>query len=92
MKPVRGNYCIYIGYHESDNQAAIRYRDYKYGVKEVYDTMVKSQLSGQGIGKILVAEMAELARDEGFKIYPTCPYAAKVMLENSEYEDVLYLE
>lgn len=92
MKPVRGNYCIYIGYHESDNQAAIRYRDYKYGVKEVYDTMVKSQLSGQGIGKILVAEMAELARDEGFKIYPTCPYAAKVMLENSEYKDVLYLE
>lgn len=92
MKPVRGNYCIYIGYHESDNQAAIRYRDYKDGVKEVYDTMVKSQLSGQGIGKILVAEMAELARDEGFKIYPTCPYAAKVMLENSEYKDVLYLE
>lgn len=51
MKPVRGNYCIYIGYHEFDNQAAIRYRDYKDGVKEVYDTMVKSQLSGQGIGK-----------------------------------------
>ena len=91
MKFVRGNYCIYVGYNESDNQAAIRYRDYKDGVKEVYDTVVKSQLSGQGIGKKLVAEMADLARDEGFKIYPTCPYAGKVMLGNPEYEDVLYL-
>ncbi|MBE6505171.1 MAG: N-acetyltransferase [Methanobrevibacter millerae] len=44
---------------------------------------------GQGIGKRLVHSVVENAREENIKIFPMCPYAKKVLLENPEYGDVL---
>ena len=44
---------------------------------------------GQGIGKKLVHYVVENARAKNIKIFPMCPYAKKVMLENPDYSDVL---
>lgn len=44
---------------------------------------------GQGIGKRLINTVVENARRENIKIFPMCPYAKKVLLENPEYHDVI---
>lgn len=46
----------------------------------VFDhTEVLEGFNGMGIGKIVVEYAAHYAGDNGFKINPTCPYAAKVI-------------
>lgn len=92
MEFKRGNNSIYLGESEADCYAVIGYRDYKEGVKEVYTTRVKEEYSGQGIARKLVEELADLARVEGFKLYPTCSYVVKLFERDEKYEDVAYRE
>lgn len=66
----------------------INIRDYKEGVKEAYHTGVREEYGGQGIARKLVENLVEMAREEGYKIYPTCSYADKVL--NEDYKDVVY--
>jgi len=61
------------------------------GNKIIIDhTEVDSSLKGQGVGKKLVDKMVEIAREEGVKIIPICPFAKATMEKyRSDYEDVL---
>lgn len=52
-------------------------------------TEVDPGFQGQGVGKKLVAKVAEFARENNLKIIPECSYAKKVMERSSDYEDVL---
>ncbi len=52
-------------------------------------TEVSPQLEGQGIGKKLVAQVVEYARNENKTIDPQCPFAKAVIEKTPEYQDVL---
>ena len=53
-------------------------------------TEVDSSLEGQGIGKGLLQEVANFAREKDFKILPICPFAKNVMYKYPEqYKDLL---
>lgn len=53
-------------------------------------TEVDQKLQGQGMGRKLVDEGADLARAKNQRIILSCPYAEKVMTKNKEkYQDVL---
>ncbi len=52
-------------------------------------TYVSDVLKGQGVGKLLLNELAGWARKEHKKIIPLCPYAKAQMEKNSEYHDLL---
>jgi len=52
-------------------------------------TVVDESLQGEGIGKDLVAEGVKFARENNLKIVPQCPFAAKVIRETPEFQDVL---
>ena len=53
-------------------------------------TFVSDELGGQGVGKMLLKEVVDWARQENRKIIPLCPYAKAQMERNEEYQDVIH--
>ncbi|MFA6701049.1 MAG: GNAT family N-acetyltransferase [Dysgonamonadaceae bacterium] len=43
-------------------------------VMDAYHTGVRKEFEGQGIAGILFDEMIKYARDNSYKVIPTCPY------------------
>lgn len=58
-------------------------------VLTVDHTEVSPQLEGQGMGKKLVEQVVQYARDEGKTIDPQCPFAHSVIEKTPEFQDVL---
>ena len=52
-------------------------------------TFVEQEYRGQKLAEKLVLNGVELARREGKKIIPLCPYAKKEFERKPEYQDVL---
>ncbi|WP_128893930.1 GNAT family N-acetyltransferase [Longirhabdus pacifica] len=52
-------------------------------------TFVSPSMRGQGIAEQLVDKVVEYARNEGYKIIPTCSYVVKRMRHVEQYKDVL---
>ena len=52
-------------------------------------TDVPEALRGRGIGDRLVGKAVGDAREQGFKIFPLCPFAASRFRKHPEYLDVL---
>lgn len=53
-------------------------------------TETVSDFAGQGVGKKLVAATVEMARAEGVKVMPLCPFAKNVFEKTADYADVLF--
>ena len=51
-------------------------------------TEVPPQLEGHGYGSALVKGVLELARAQGLKVRPACPFVTDYMRRHPEYEDV----
>ncbi|EFI41977.1 MULTISPECIES: GNAT family N-acetyltransferase [Peptoniphilus] len=92
MELKNGKNSIYIGNSEEDYEATIQFRKIKDGVVEVYHTGVGEKLKGQGIAGKLVDALVERAKEENFKVIPTCSFADKKMNENCEYKEFIYKE
>jgi len=52
-------------------------------------TEVDGSLEGKGVGKQLVAQAVEFAREKGVKLIPLCPFTKGVIDRVPEYADVL---
>ncbi len=52
-------------------------------------TEVEPEFNGQGVGKELVYQAVEFARDNNLKIVPLCPFAKATFQKNEEIRDVL---
>ena len=53
-------------------------------------TEVDESLKGQGVGKKLVTEAVNFAREKGIKIMPLCPFAQAVFEKEKDFKDVLF--
>lgn len=53
-------------------------------------TEVDESLKGQGLGKKLVTEAVNFAREKGIKIMPLCPFAQAVFDKEKDFKDVLF--
>ncbi len=65
-----------------------------YSVKEnsVYDfnhTGVPKELEGKGIGAALVKYSLDYARENNWKIIPSCPFIEKYIERHPEYQDLV---
>ena len=58
------------------------------GVIEANHTFVDPSIRGQGVAHQLVDQLADFARKENLKIYPTCPYVVALFEKSTEYDDV----
>ena len=73
---------------ESEELASLAYTPDN-EVLTVVHTEVSTVLAGQGIGKKLVSEVVQYARDEGKTIDAQCSFARSVIEKHPEFQDVL---
>lgn len=75
---------------ELDADGHIAFANYKRegGVLTVMHTEVPKALNGKGIGSALVRGLLDLARAQGLKVVPLCPFVAAYMDKHPEYADL----
>ena len=54
----------------------------------IMHTVVEESFQGRGVAKALLNAAVAFARENGYKIRPICPYAEKVFMRDSNYDDV----
>ena len=76
---------------ELDAQGHTAFSDYKRadGMLTIMHTEVPAALNGKGIGSALARGLLELARAEGAKIKPLCPFVKAYIAEHAEFADLL---
>lgn len=79
---------FYIGEDVENNKAKMTYKETGKNILIIDSTLVSKELEGQGIGKKLLKEVVDFAREEEKKIMSTCPYAIAQLEKNEEYHDI----
>lgn len=59
------------------------------GIMNIYHTQVSEKLQGHHLGEQLVEAGVKYARENNFKILPTCTFARSVFNHTATYDDVL---
>lgn len=86
----KGSNSFYIGDSQDNPLAEMTYVASNEDLVIIDHTYVSEELTGRGIGKLLLKELVDWARLEGKKIMPLCPYAKAQMEKNQEYHDMIY--
>ncbi len=55
----------------------------------VTHTEVPLRLEGRGIAAALTKALLDYIRDNGYKVYPICPYTKIYIQRHPEYEDIV---
>ena len=83
-----GAKSFYVGDSEEKPLAEMSFVPSGEKIIKIEHTNVSDELSGQGVGKLLLKELIDWARQENKKIIPICPYAKAQMEKNKEYHDM----
>jgi Predicted acetyltransferase len=75
---------------ELDLEGHTAFSNYKRadGVLTILHTEVPKELNGRGIGSALVRGLLAMARAEGVKVHPVCPFVKAYMDKHPEYADL----
>ena len=75
---------------ELDADGHVAFSNYKRadGVLTILHTEVPKALEGHGIGSGLIRGVLDIARAEGLKVKPLCPFAKAYMDRHPEYNDL----
>ncbi len=75
-------------YHQDGEMAFLEYIE-KDGKIIMTHTEAPEALQGTGAAKELVKNALQYSRDNNFQVSPSCPYVAKYIERNPEWEDIL---
>jgi len=89
MEFIREEGRIYHGDPQNPD-AFIKYTIAQAGVIKATSTVVDEALRGQGMAKLLLDELAALARENHWRIIPVCSYVVTAFKRYHEYEDVVF--
>ena len=75
---------------ELDADGHVAFSEYKrmYGVLTIMHTEVPAALGGKGIGSALVRGLLDIARAQGLKVVPKCPFVAGYIDKHPQYADL----
>lgn len=86
-------------HHDSDRQkfyahldAGEAYLEYRPRGKDTLDyvsTFVPPEHRHQGTGEAIVKRALKYARENGYRVIPTCPFVQRVIEENPEYQELV---
>jgi predicted GNAT family acetyltransferase len=76
---------------ELDAEGQVAFSEYKRanGVLTIMHTEVPPALNGKGIGSRLARGLLDLARAEGAKVKPLCPFERSYIAKHPEYADLV---
>ncbi|MGD9568716.1 MAG: GNAT family N-acetyltransferase [Sedimentibacter sp.] len=86
----KGSSSFYVGDSEEKPLAALTFVNSGKNLVIADHTIISDELSGQGVGKLLLKEFIDWARIENKKIIPLCPFVKAQMEKNKEYNDMIY--
>lgn len=72
----------------SDHTGKLEWRNQGDNVRNANHTLVPREIGGQGIAAKLVNKLIADAREQGFKIVPSCSYVEKKFDENPDWSDL----
>jgi hypothetical protein len=59
------------------------------GVVTLLHAEVPAELAGRGLGSQLARGALELAREQGYKVVPRCPFIANYAKRHPEFQDLI---
>jgi uncharacterized protein len=76
---------------ELDAEGHVAFSNYRRegNILTVLHTEVPAALNGRGIGSALARGLLDIARAQGLKIRPLCPFVAAYIARHPEYADLL---
>ncbi|MCO8276963.1 N-acetyltransferase [Actinoplanes sp. TRM 88003] len=83
--PAKSRYELRIG-DDVAGFAVYRVRD---GVTTVTHSEINPRFRGQGLGNVLAQRTLDQLREQGARVYPSCPFFAKYVAEHPEYDDII---
>lgn len=84
-EPERGRFVADVG----SEPAYIAYRELAGRILDLDHTYVPKPLRGGGIASQLTARALEHARDNGYRVRPTCPFVSTYIARHPEYRGLL---
>jgi hypothetical protein len=92
MNYIKEDHKIYV--LDQDKREIVRatFPFIKEGVVVVDHTYVDPSLRGQGIASELMHEVSRYAKEKGYKVVATCPYAVVWYKKHQEYNSLIDLE
>ena len=85
----RGKKGMFIAEENGVKIGELDYHDSAPGEITIYHTEVDEKFRGGGIGSDLVEAAVKHARHDKLRIIPNCAYAAGIIDETPEFQDVL---
>jgi uncharacterized protein len=85
----RGKKGIIIAEENGAKIGELDYHDSAPGEMTIYHTEVDEKFRGGGVGRDLVEAAVKHAQHNKLRIIPKCAYAAKVINDTPEFQDVL---
>lgn len=89
MKFIKEKNRVYVNDENGDMIVNGTFPFLEDGVVNVDHTFVDPSLRGQGIASKLMKEIYNIAKEEGYKVVATCPYAVVWFERNKDKQDVL---
>jgi predicted GNAT family acetyltransferase len=74
---------------EGNEAGFIKYKRLENGNIDAYSTFVKDEYRDKRLGIPLFDKLIEFAKEQGIKIYPTCPFIVKMFARMPELSDLL---
>jgi predicted GNAT family acetyltransferase len=76
---------------ELESDGYVAFSDYRRNnsVLTIVSTKVPKELEGRGIGSRLVRGALKIAREQGLKVVPKCPFVKAYIDKHSEFADLL---
>lgn len=71
------------------HEAELTYKPAGEGVLDMNHTYVPDQLRGMGIAAQLTAHALNYARQQNYRVIPSCPYVAAYIDKHEQYKDLL---
>ena len=73
---------------DADGHIAFRRLQARSRLLTILHTEVPKALEGRGIGSALIRGVLDVARSEGLKVNPLCPFAKAYLERHAEYADL----
>jgi uncharacterized protein len=67
----------------------LSYKELDNGVVDFRSTLVPPHLRGKGMGTEMVRKALDWAREQGYKVKPSCPFVKDFLDKNPEYQDLI---